>query len=217
MKVLLASPVYGQAPIQSIESIYATHRAGVVDAIKFGIGDSLVSRARNNLADFFLKDTRWDALFFVDSDLVFAPEHALQVIQHVEAGYPIVAGLYPVKQAAPLRWVANMIPGHQNPEKQRGLTRCKEAGTGFLCIHRRVFEALEKDLPENSYICDISRTRKHDFFRVGVCDVRYLSEDWFFCHDARESGFETWADTSVLIEHLGQVSFPIAEPTFSNL
>ncbi len=209
--ILLAAPVYGNAPIASIDCFYATINEHRVSALKFNTGDSLVSRARNNLvADFLL--TKFEAIMFVDSDIIFSPDHVTALWKHIEAGHSIVAGLYPIKQISPLRWCVNAMPGAvQRPD---GLIAAREAGTGFLMIHRRVFEAIAKDHPERAYKCDMDKRTKYDFFRVGVLDGRYMSEDWFFCHDAREAGFEVMADSSVITEHIGTVNYPIQEPQF---
>jgi len=40
-------------------------------------------------------------------------------------------------------------------------------------------------------------------------DGEYLSEDWLFCDMARRAGFNVFADTHVLLNHVGQVTFPL--------
>ena len=57
------------------------------------VGDSLVSRARNRIvARFLMSDCTH--LLFLDTDLIFSPEHVERLISH---GLPFLIGLYPKK------------------------------------------------------------------------------------------------------------------------
>jgi hypothetical protein len=39
--------------------------------------------------------------------------------------------------------------------------------------------------------------------------VRYLSEDWFFCERALRLGYEIFADTRVVLKHVGEAIYPL--------
>jgi hypothetical protein len=86
-----------------------------------------------------------------------------------------------------------------------GLEEIQRGGTGFMRIHRSVFEAMKR--PELEY--DNHGELQWDFFRVGIKNREYLSEDWFFCDDARELGFKVMLDTRIQLLHVGQVNYPI--------
>jgi FkbM family methyltransferase len=175
------------------------------------IGDSLVSRARNALAAEFLRGD-CSHLLFVDSDLVFSPEHVERLLSHE---VPIVAGCYPKKQRK-LAWVANLLDPPGEPDA-RGLHSVKYAGTGFLCIAREVFEAMVARWPEIEYDPDDGEAQGPywDFFAVGpwTCPRtgrrRYLSEDWWFCQRALDLGYEVLMDTHVVLKHSGGMVYPV--------
>jgi FkbM family methyltransferase len=175
------------------------------------IGDSLVSRARNALAAEFLRGD-CSHLLFVDSDLVFSPEHVERLLSHE---VPIVAGCYPKKQRK-LAWVANLLDPPGEPDA-RGLHSVKYAGTGFLCIAREVFEAMMARWPEIEYDPDDGEAQGPywDFFAVGpwTCPRtgrrRYLSEDWWFCQRALDLGYEVLMDTHVVLKHSGGMVYPV--------
>lgn len=178
-------------------------------------GDSLVSRARNRIAAQFLASDATH-LLFIDTDLIFSPEHVERLVSH---GRPLIAGLYPKKQEE-LSWVCNTRPEFGAADEQ-GIQRILYAGTGFLCIAREVFEAIIRLHPELAYSADDGEQEGtyYDFFKTGVYvdpvehKRRYLSEDWYFCQLALDSGFPCFADTHVVLKHVGEAVYPLAAAT----
>lgn len=211
-KVMLGLPVYGGYDPHFITSLmeFLIHRIPVGTAIKTCIGDSLVSRARNRIAAAFLRSD-CTHLLFLDTDLIFSPEHIARLVSHNE---PIVAGLYPKKQRE-LGWVCNLLPGVEMDE--RGLKPVRYAGTGCLLIAREVLEAMIVRWPEIEYDPDDGDEAgvKWDLFPTGVhvCPEtgrrRYLSEDWWFCQRALELGYTVWMDTQVILKHVGPMVYPV--------
>ena len=216
----LAIPVYGGVDPHFYSSMLAlTSRRGERDyrihippAL---VGESLVCRARNRLAcDFLASDATH--LLFIDSDLIFSPEHVDRIAGHAARGVPIVAGLYPKKQRA-LGWVCNVLEPCPEPD-EHDLQPVKYAGTGFLCIARAVFEAMMAAYPEARYDPDDGDAWDRDlweFFPVGIRECpetgrrRLLSEDWWFCQRARDLGYEVMMDTRIVLKHVGQFIYPI--------
>jgi hypothetical protein len=215
----LAIPVYGGVDPHFYSSMLAlTSRRGERDyrihlppAL---VGESLVCRARNRLAcDFLAGDA--SHLLFIDSDLIFSPEHVDRIAAHAARGVPIVAGLYPKKQRA-LGWVCNVLEPCPEPDEQ-DLQPVKYAGTGFLCIAREVFEAMMAAYPEARYDPDDGDAWDRDlweFFPVGIRECpetgrrRLLSEDWWFCQRARDLGYAVMMDTRIVLKHVGQFIYP---------
>lgn len=81
-------------------------------------------------------------------------------------------------------------------------------------IRRDVFGAIREQWPEHTYKPDDDEpegTNYYDFFRVGVKDGRYLSEDYYFCQIAAELGIKTYLDTSIMVEHWGKMKFPMKD------
>ena len=215
----LAIPVYGGVDPHFYSSMLAlTSRRGERDyrihlppAL---VGESLVCRARNRLAcDFLASDA--SHLLFIDSDLIFSPEHVDRIAAHAARGVPIVAGLYPKKQRA-LGWVCNVLEPCPEPD-EHDLQPVKYAGTGFLCIARSVFEAMMAAYPEARYDPDDGDAWDRDlweFFPVGIRECpetgrrRLLSEDWWFCQRARDLGYAVMMDTRIVLKHVGQFVYP---------
>jgi FkbM family methyltransferase len=193
-----------------VQSILRCIAAQVGFQIRFNFGDSLVTRARNTLtADFLESDATH--LLFIDDDLIFGPDHVRRITSHP---VPIVGGLYPKKQDGPTSWVLNTLTNSDPSDRSDGLTRVAYIGTGFLCVERSVFERMIERFPEIEYLADESGRREWDFWSVGVCrthsgQVRYLSEDWFFCERALQMGYQIFADPAVVLKHVGDAIYPL--------
>jgi hypothetical protein len=205
-KVFLAVPIYGQVAAQFMASLVALNNhppRGSTLQVAYNFGDSLVTRARNRLtADFLAGD--FTHLLFLDSDLEFNPACVNRIFSHSE---DVVAGIYPIKKQGILKCCLQTL---DQPAREDGLMEVKRIGTGFMCIARDVFSRiLLAHGPEIQYKDLDSGRTEYDFWRVGVRHGEYLSEDWWFCDVCRELGIKIWADTQVLLNHVGQVTFPL--------
>jgi hypothetical protein len=204
----IAMPCYGGIPVEAALSIMRADRElPFPHAIQLTRGDSLVSRARNRLAADFMESVDCTHLLFIDSDVVFEPEHIVRLLSHDEA---IVGGLYALKTGA-FHWC---VDGILKP-RQDGLVEVRHTGAGFMAVKREVFErmieAFGPEIGYTAYDCEGGRT-EHDFFRVGVFHEqenkvsRLYSEDWGFCERARELGYKIYVDPKIALKHIGQAS-----------
>lgn len=91
-----------------------------------------------------------------------------------------------------------------------------EAGTGFMLIPREVFTKYKEAYPELSYKPDHTRTESFDGTREIVayfdCSIdpetrRYLSEDYFFCWNARKIGIKVHMCPWIQLQHVGTYIF----------
>lgn len=87
-----------------------------------------------------------------------------------------------------------------------------ESGTGFMLIRRNTFEVYKRNYPELSYKPDHARSEHFDGSREIMayfdCDIdpksrRYLSEDYFFCRNARKAGLKVWLCPWMELKHVG--------------
>jgi hypothetical protein len=211
--VFIGLPVYS-APLTQFVGSLMNALNKVRARVEFGVGDSLVTRSRNNIAHAFMQ-SRCAYLLFIDTDLDFPAEHIERLVAH-PATYPIIGGCYPKKKVGPAEWVANALPGAA-PDAN-GIQEVMELGTGLLRIHRSVFGALREAYPQLRYRCDGAKDIRYDFFPVGTYrdhtykaedESRYLSEDWYLCQLARQIGYRIFADTKVTAGHWGFVRYPL--------
>ena len=205
------------------------HRHGVGFQHCFMMNESLIDRARNGIVYEFLNRSNADYLLFIDADVQFRPEDVLMMLSYDK---DIICGPYPKKH---INWpviIAAVENGMGDPgylEKLVGeyvfstldedtkvgeIVRVAEAGTGLMLIKRSVFEKMAKAFPENAYVSDHSRDvlngikkDMHAYFRTGIFDGRYLSEDYYFCHKWREIGGDVWLFPWALTTHYGTYGF----------
>lgn len=167
---------------------------------------------RNLCADVFLRGD-CEYIFFVDTDIVFDEHQFGAVLAKCVAGLPVVAGMYAKKKNGG-NWVLNELSEADRPDPRSGLMSVKHAGTGFLCVHRRVFEAIRQRFPQLAFTYKSDTEKKQceafDFFPMGARCGEYESEDWAFCRMARECGFSIYVDTKVQLQHVGEAVYPAA-------
>jgi len=240
-RLFLASPLYGGMLhfnfYQSVLNLMTlAAREKVFVGIKHVINDSLVPRARNRLAAYFLESDATDILF-CDSDMGFKPEDALSLVALDE---PIVGGIYSRKQ---VDWVRVQRAARAGFRPDRlplfgvvpvlnwlgpvmnmpldSLYPVRHLGTGFLRLRREVFESMIRKFGDEiafDYPGDEDQFRGrigYDFFPCGIDrrfplgsgDRQYLSEDWFHCERARQCGFEPMAAPWVRLTHTGSYDY----------
>lgn len=168
---------------------------------------SLISFGRSKIANFFLNNTQFEYLFFLDSDIGFQAEDVLQLLSHQKL---LISGAYPLK-TLPLQWnYALTEPAiAENP-----LIGIDSIGIGFSLIHRTVFQAIAdkygaeiKYIPhsdtENLQISAAEIANSYHFFRELQNGFTWLSEDISFFLRAKNCGIQAWLDTSIKLRHVG--------------
>ena len=202
--------------------------------------ESLVTRGRNTLVSFFMENKEATHLFFIDADIEFNPEDLLRMVAYDK---PIVVGAYP-KKAINWESIisasrsnpeenANTIEGHSSnyvvnfdfltddkgnktPQVQvtDNLVKLKDAGTGFMCIQREVFDKMFEEHPDLKYVNDINVDNKFEPYMYALFDTmidpesrRYLSEDYTFCRLWQQMGGEVYLDPRTALNHVGHYTF----------
>ena len=238
-RILVATPMYaGQCfGLYTKAAIdLATYCAKLKIPIKFRYiyNESLITRARNYLADDFLRSD-YTHLVFIDSDMYFSPNDVLSLIA---LNKDIVGGPYPKKAIAwenvkvaveagladgnPLalskytgEFAFNPVEGTKEIKLDRPL-EVSEVGTGFVAINRESLIKYMKAYPKLRYKPAHSRTKNFDGSRE-ICaffdtmidpeSKRYLSEDYMFCQNARKAGLKVYLCPWMKLYHIGTYIF----------
>jgi hypothetical protein len=227
MKIYIGSPVYRDVSMRFHGAIQRLERAinkmeleaklkgeEPLHQVTYGYipGDADVGRARNIAASIFLREGH-DVLLTIDSDIWFRPEDALRICEEAMTR-DIVGGLYMVRsvfnsQPAPLIDIDKEIIMAAGQEP----VEAKYLATGFMAVHRRVFEKLADGLP----LC--MQTTPYPFWPFYLQYAipwpndghLYLSEDYAFCQRARDAGFKIWLDPSIRLGHVGNYEFRLED------
>jgi hypothetical protein len=189
-KLFIATPMYGGMCHGSYTKAIADlmtmcTKYGIEAKLFFMFNESLITRARNYLADEFLRSD-YDHLLFIDSDIHFEAQDVL-VLHHYAINndnMDIICGPYPKKAISwekiklavdkgyadknPLLleefvgdYVFNPVEGIQKFRVDEPV-EVKEGGTGFMLIKREAFERMDRDYPERLYKPDHVRTKAFD-------------------------------------------------------
>jgi len=202
--------------------------------VAFSCHDSLVTRARNTLVAYFLRDTQATHLMFIDTDIGYEAADVLKLLHHNQ---DIVTGVYPKKildweniassqadnpqatEQAGAVFGVNLLnrgqPTHQPIYKTKGpLVEALDADTGFMLIKRQVIEKIIKHHPELHYqfVKNLDPTLAPHIFNlfhpiIDPKDNRYLSEDFAFCRLWQNLGGKVWIDPTIKLTHTGTYTF----------
>jgi len=206
-----------------MQSLLGSGRTGVFHPI---CSESLISRGRNGAAAFFLKSD-CDYMLFVDTDMSFTINDFNKLVQLRQ---PLAIGAYCKKYISKQKlqeysriknnkfdddWrsyvtdFSTEIP-HPCPGDIEHI-KINYGATGFMLIHRSVFETIIKKNPKLKYKNDIdfymsAGDNFYDFFSVKVNSKtkKYESEDYGFCRLWRECGGEIHCATDTDLVHIGR-------------
>ena len=165
-------------------------------------GFAAVDQARNILATKALlagvEETIW-----IDSDIEFMPDDVEKLRLHK---LPIVAGIYAKKGVQAI--ASNVMPGTESFEFGRGggLYSIAFAGTGFLYVHRHVYETIQMKLGLpvcNELFGEVVIPFFQPRLHPQADSTWYLAEDFSFSQCAKDCGFKLVADTTIRLWHVG--------------
>ncbi|MFB5634936.1 MAG: hypothetical protein ACE5SV_08765 [Candidatus Nitrosomaritimum aestuariumsis] len=189
-KIFLATPMYGgqcsgSFAKSAMDLAFLASKYQVEVKAYFLFNESLITRARNYLADEFIRSD-FTHLMFIDSDIGFNPNDVLGLAAIAEPGseYEIVCGPYPKKTISwekiklavdkgfadenPQvldKYVGDYVFNPVDTDKEIALNKpvaVLEGGTGFMMIQRSAFDKFAKAYPEFSYKPDHVRTAHFD-------------------------------------------------------
>ena len=196
-RILIAIPTNRNIEAQTFKSIYdLIIPDGYQVEFQYFWGYQ-VEQVRNLIADWVIRHG-YDYLFAVDSDMAFAPDTLVKLLS---ADKDIVSGLY-----------IQRIPGTHTLEimrknqwggvsavdyadiKDQGLVPIDACGFGCVLVKSHVF----KGIPYPHFV-----------YKSAIDHANTVSEDVYFCEQARGYGFTLWADTSVICDHIGSFTFKV--------
>lgn len=183
MKIILGVPTNRQIKAKTAGSLLdlVAHTQYDLEIIVSTRGYN-TSENRNYIAAQALKKN-CDYLFFVDDDMIL-PSDTLDEL--LSCGKDIVGGVYLTKYEEQ-KPVVEYLNNNRN-----GLFEVKAIGTGCMLIKIDVF----RKLPQPWF--------KYEWYSNGMVK---RSHDWIFCEDARNAGFQVWANSNLDIKHIGQYEY----------
>jgi hypothetical protein len=191
---------------------------------------SMVDRARNVLANYFLHKTDFSHLLFLDDDMGFDPAEVARMFAWPD--YDVVAAIYPRKE---IDWerIKQVVMAHpeidpsllpQVAGQYGGMTTflregdtltaaldapmpVHEVGTGIMMISRACLARLAASGIPCAQPDGQGDFPLHEFFRQKVIDGRLVGEDFYFCNLVREHGGTVYGCAWPHVVHSGTYEF----------
>jgi len=215
MSLLIALPCYGGiVSDKTAKGLFNLGKELRTNGIDHGLitlaNESLITKGRSRIANFFINNTSYEYVMFIDADIGFESQDVLKLLSHQK---DIVCGAYPMK-SIPLRYNYNIT---QPPKAENGLIQIDNVGFGFALIHRRVFDRIRENYEELKYIPALGHSsypiteeeyhNSYHYFNELKKDMSFLPEDFSFFERAKSVGFVSWLDTSIQLSHVGSYVF----------
>jgi len=226
--ILVATPMYGgMCTAAYTESMLALQHVLLAHGYGFGFAtvqnESLITRARNELVNQFLK-TQYDYLLFIDADHRFDP---FGIIKMIEEDVDIICAIPPkktinwetVKRAHELGFDAlpffsgNFVVSMENGQSiyldQK--FEITYGGTGLMLIKRHVFDIMQHECSwyyKNNSMEDVkNKVVITEFFKTSIKENILMSEDYDFCNRWTSMGGKIYAAPWLKITHIGTYEF----------
>jgi hypothetical protein len=213
-----------------MQSLFKSNMSGTFHPIT---SESLISRGRNGAAAYFL-NSDCDYMLFVDTDMSFTVKDFNELAKLKK---PLAVGAYCKKYIRQSKlesygkskgnkfesdWkdyvtdFSTEVPAKYwsgEEEAPKHIT-VNYGATGFMLIHKSVFETIIEKRPDLKYTNDIdfyssAGDNFYDFFSVKVNPQtkKYESEDYGFCQLWRECGGVIHCATDTSLTHIGRYHF----------
>lgn len=172
-------------------------------------GEAGIHRARNIAATRWFQETADDVFVMVDDDVTFHPRDLERIADRCRNGYPLICAAYPVRDGGHLALRGMNQDVTFGPEQDP--IEIGSMATGFVAIHRKVIEAVIKDLPLCHAMTSFAFYPMFDFRTVQDShgEWEHLSEDYSMSLRAREAGFPTYLDPTIILGHLGLIEISV--------
>jgi hypothetical protein len=213
-KTLIAMAIYQNIKILTLKNIIEVVRNNRDIGFDLEGDDALISRSRNLLVMKFLQ-SRYKVILFIDDDIFFIPEHVNIISAYCLNGYDVIGGFYPTRSGKTC--ASRMAKGItvRLPVKGTKPVEAEYVSTGFMAIHRKVFEKIIADNKIKLAYADRDKFADvepyYPFFEASWHNDEWLSEDWGFCKLAKESGFKCWLAPEVFLGHEGRYVYTLRD------
>lgn len=188
----------GQVTVQTqrtvISALQCCNALGIEAHVITHQGCCYLDLVRNELVRQFLESGA-DMLLMLDADV---GAEGIALAKLLKAHKAFVAGLYP-KKSVGMAWPVAFPPQGIAADAKGNLEACG-VPTGFLLLHRGVFEAMQGTAA--AYQTDEGH-QHHAYFETRIEHGRYWGEDFVFCARWRELGGRVWVVPDIGFEHVG--------------
>lgn len=197
--ILIATPcLYGKVDAYYVHSLCESIKLGLKEDMHikavFLSNESILPMARNELINLAHKNN-YDQMVFIDDDEYWDPKTLIEILKSNKdvIGVPVVN-----KGDKKIEYNV-LISKEAKPDPVDGYIPCKQIGTGFLKLSKKVIHDLWESNPEIIFrqrpvrnICEF--TMRNDIF---------FGEDIVLSRKISELGYTIWLNPKHTVAHLG--------------
>lgn len=228
--IFVSVPILEKPEFKMLHSLYQSVLTSGKHQVRIYVNenDSLISRVRNVHMSVFLNEfPECDYFCSIDSDIeivnCFSTNNIFNKL--IDADKDFIGGLYALKQyeQQPL---CSSVPASSdinrtNIKFNSGIIEMLWLSSGCWMIKRSVLEKMVAAYPELTYVGDDNMAGKklHGLCIPAIFEMhdqatgqkfnKYLSEDWAFCSRWKTLGGQIYADTSIVLKHLGKIPYSL--------
>lgn len=200
--ILIAIPTEKYIEAETFKSIYDLQMPiGYTVTFKSYIGDK-IDQLRNVIAS---HAKQYDYLLFVDSDIILPSD---TLIKMINADKDIISALY--IQRKPDTQIVEVYMDVDNGcvnipyslLEDKDIVEIAACGMGCALIKTNIFNTI---------------SFPYYFYTEALDHTNTISEDVYFCLNARQHGFSIWADTGIKCDHIGEAIFSLSTNIEKNI
>jgi len=214
--VLIAIPCYGG--IMSARTAIGLMNLGkelqnkmIKHDVLIVTNQSLIPKARSDMANYFLNATTFDYLHWIDADIGFSPSDFFKLydmdVEHSMGTYR--HKVQNVKYSFTLD-----APNNKMIWKNDAVKVLRNVG-GYSLIHRSVFETIRKKHPELKYIpysdgrmvSDAEINNSYHFYDTPIHEGYMIPEDFAFHDKCKKCNIDMWMRPDIKLIHNGNTDF----------
>lgn len=146
----------------------------------------------------------WDAVLFIDSDMMFPPDILDRLIAHLSPERPVVCAIYTMNtQDGPKpsvcyyredeNGVLRMAPCDIDEVPEDELIECDASGCGFMLIHRSLLDEMHKVYGSPM-----------PWFDTEIVNGIICGEDYTFGLRCQKLGYKTYVHSGIEAEHVSK-------------
>lgn len=174
---------------------------------------SLISKGRSDIANYFMNATTYEYIFWIDSDIGFSGKDFIRLYELQEQH---VMGTYRHKTQN-IRYSFELDVDNGKPvwhNSNKAIKILQNVG-GFSLIHRSVFEQIQPNISHLKYIPDSNsrniteeeKNNSYHYYQTPIHNGQILPEDFAFQRKCNEAGIDMWLRPDIVLTHNGNTDF----------
>lgn len=214
--VLIALPCYGgimsaRTGIGLMGLGKELEKRGIVHDVLIVTNQSLIPKARQDIANYFINATTYDYLHWIDADLGFVPSDFFKLY---DMGLQHTMGTYRHK-VQHVKYSFTLDQNNGNIIWKDNAVKVLRNVGGYSLIHRSVFETVGKKYSHLKYkpysdgrpVSEAELNNSYHYYETPIQDGYMLPEDFAFHDKCSQCGIDMWMRPDIKLIHNGNTDF----------